>query len=103
MAKKDTLSHKVSAQTRLVVSMAAQDKAAVLHNPLDKPHLYKLCDEAGIIRLCMHVLWHTYATKVIESGMQSKALQKLLGHTSSKATTDQYVYITGNPIKRQMV
>ena len=25
-------------------------------------HLYKLCDEAGIKRFCIHALWHTNAT-----------------------------------------
>lgn len=28
-------------------------------------HLYKLCDEAGIKRFCMHALRHTYATRAI--------------------------------------
>ena len=40
-------------------------------------HLYKLCDEAGIKRFCMHVFRHTYATRAIEIGMPPKYLQKL--------------------------
>ena len=47
-------------------------------------HLYKLCDEAGI----------KLATRAIESGMQPKILQKLLGHASIKTTMDRYVHVT---------
>lgn len=57
-------------------------------------HLYKLCDEAGITRFCMHALRHTYATRAIESGMQPKVLQKLLGHASLQTTMDRYVHVT---------
>ncbi len=57
-------------------------------------HLYKLCDEAGIEKSCMHALRHIYATRAIECGVQPKVLQKLLGHASIKTTMDRYVHVT---------
>ena len=66
-------------------------------------HLYKLCDEAGINRFCMHTLRHTYATRAIESGMQPKVLQKLLGHASIKTTMDRYVHVTDDSMSKAVL
>ncbi len=62
-------------------------------------HLYKLCDESGIQRFCMHALRHTYATRAIENGMPPKVLQKLLGHANLSTTMDRYVHVTDESMK----
>ncbi len=56
---------------------------------------------ALLIRLAkgMHALRHTYATRAIESGMQPKTLQKLLGHASLKTTMDRYVHVTDDSME----
>lgn len=59
-------------------------------------HLYKLCDEAGIKRFCLHALRHTYATRAIEAGVNYKFLSSLLGHASTKITLDKYVHTTND-------
>ena len=46
----------------------------------------------------MHALRHTYATRTIESGMQPKVLQKLLGHASIQTTMDKYVHVTDDSL-----
>lgn len=66
-------------------------------------HLYKLCDDAGIKRFCMHALRHTYATRAIERGIQPKVLQKLLGHASIKTTMDRYVHVTNESLRNAVL
>lgn len=61
-------------------------------------HLYKLCDTAGIDRFCMHTLRHTFATRAIESGVQPKSLQRILGHASIKTTMDRYVHVSNDSL-----
>ena len=46
----------------------------------------------------MHTLRHTYATRAIESGMQPKVLQKLLGHASIQTAMDKYVHVTDDSL-----
>lgn len=63
-------------------------------------HLYKLCDKAGIKRISMHTLRHTYATRAIERGVNPKALQRLLGHASLRVTMDTYVHVTDDSMNQ---
>lgn len=63
-------------------------------------HLYKLCEKAEIPPFSMHTLRHTYATRAIESGVQPKVLQHLLGHASIQTTMNTYVHVTDDSMAR---
>ena len=63
-------------------------------------HLYKLCEKAEIPPFSMHTLRHTYATRAIESGVQPKVLQHLLGHASIQTTMNTYVHVTDDSMTR---
>ena len=51
----------------------------------------------------MHALRHTYATRAIESEIQPKVLQKLLGHASIKTTMDRYVHVTDDSMSKAVL
>lgn len=64
--------------------------------------LYKLAEKAGIDKLSMHTLRHTFATRAIEAGMQYKTLQTILGHSTLAVTMDTYAHITDDEKEKEM-
>lgn len=64
--------------------------------------LKSICDKAGIERISMHTLRHTFATRCIESGMKPKTLQKILGHSKISMTMDLYVHVTDDEKEKEM-
>lgn len=65
-------------------------------------YLEKICDKAGIERISMHTLRHTFATRCIESGMKPKTLQKILEHANISITMDLYVHVTEDEKEKEM-
>lgn len=57
-------------------------------------HIVKLCEMCGVNRFSMHTMRHTFATRCVESGMDYKTLQTILGHSSLKMTMDRYAHVT---------
>lgn len=64
------------------------DRSVVYRTLLDS--WYRALDSAGLPRLGLHVLRHTYATNALRAGVDVKVLSKLLGHASVAITLDLY-------------
>ena len=56
--------------------------------------LVKRCEKAGIKKISMHDLRHTFATSFVEESNNYKYLSVMLGHSSIKITMDLYVHQT---------
>ena len=54
---------------------------------------YKLIREAGLPHANPHCLRHTFATRGMESGIDLKTMQELLGHSSILVTGDTYTHV----------
>lgn len=62
----------------------------------------KYVKKAGIRKIAMHILRHTFATRCIEAGMMPKTLQTLLGHSNIGITMNLYVHTTDDQKQKEI-
>lgn len=55
---------------------------------------YPLLEKAGLPKITFHALRHTAATIALAGGASVKAVQEMLGHSSSRITLDYYAHVT---------
>jgi integrase len=64
-------------------------------NSLDK-HFHKTIKAAGVPSITFHGLRHTFATTLLELGVNAKIVQEMLGHSTIKTTMDTYSHVLPN-------
>ena len=62
----------------------------------------KICSKAGITPFTVHAFRDTFAIRAIESGMNPKTLQELLGHSSYELTMSLYVHVMPSTKQAEM-
>lgn len=60
-----------------------------LHHEMDRGS-----QEAGVKRIRIHDLRHTFATHALAGGVDAKTLSGILGHTNASFTLDTYTHVT---------
>ena len=64
--------------------------------------LSELCKKIGIAHFTMHSFRDTFATRAIESGMNPKTLQEILGHKDYTITMNLYAHTMDETKEREM-
>jgi len=56
--------------------------------------LHRIQQRAGLPRIRFHDLRHTFATLMIEQGVDIKTVSQMLGHTDAGFTMNTYMHVT---------
>ncbi len=69
-------------------------RGSILTATAARGQILKVCQTAGIEPFTPHCFRHTFATRAIESGMNYKTLQTILGHSNIAMTLGLYAHVT---------
>jgi integrase len=80
---------------------SAVEGGLLMATPIDR-ELKRICKIVEIEPFTMHALRDTFATRAIESGMNPKTLQEILGHSDFSITMNLYGHCLPNTKKTEM-
>lgn len=89
-------------EERLAAGVDYDDRGLAFCDPHGRPlspatvsrRFERLAREAGLPRLTLHGLRHTFATLALRAGIPSKVVAEVLGHASARTTEDIYTHVT---------
>lgn len=67
------------------------------------PEIKRAYESAGVPRFSFHAFRDTFATRAVESGMNMKTLQEVLGHASFAMTSDLYAHVLPDTKKQELL
>ena len=79
----------------------AVERGLLMATPIDR-EIKRICAAAGIEHFTMHAFRDTFATRAIESGMNPKTLQEILGHSNFNITMSLYGHALTDTKKQEM-
>lgn len=68
-------------------------RGGVLYNGTINNEIRKICRQAGIEGFTAHAFRDTFATRCVESGMNFKTLQTIMGHSDIRMTMNLYAHV----------
>lgn len=79
----------------------APERGLLMATPMDR-EIKRICKAAGVKPFTMHAFRATFATRAIESGMNPKTLQEILGHSNFNITMSLYGHCLTDTKKQAM-
>jgi integrase len=77
-------------------------KYKIAYKPCRRAQLKEICKKINISEITPHMLRHTFATRMLESGINVKVLSEILGHKNINITLNIYAHVLPSTMKEAM-